>query len=303
MTAARGRGVGSVTPAPGRGVGRSALLQRSEVLGLLESNRLAPSRALGQNFVVDANTLRRIARLAGVGPGDRVLEIGAGLGSLSLALAETGSELTAVELDRRLLPVLRQVVSPAGVTVVEGDAMHMDWQALLVPPQGWVMVANLPYNIATPLVADLLDDVPAVSRMLVMVQREVAERLVAAPGDPAYGAVSVKVAYWASAKMLGSVPSSVFVPRPRVDSALVSISRRPERFLAPPPAAVFTLVRAGFAHRRKMLRTCLDGLLDDAAFEAAGIAPTSRAEELGVGEWLRLASAARAVPAAPGASR
>src|SRR3954447_16875655 len=209
-----------------------------------------PSRALGQNFVVDQNTVRRIARLAGVGSGDHVLEIGAGLGSLTLALAETGAGITAVEIDRHLLPALRSVVEPAGVTVVEGDATALDWNGLL-GDRTWTLVANLPYNVATPLVADLLDGVPQIARMLVMVQREVGERLAAKVGDEAYGAVSVKVAYWATAAVVGRVPPTVFVPAPKVESALVSIERRAAPATDAPYDRLFELVRAGFAGRRK----------------------------------------------------
>ena len=264
-----------------------------EVSELLERHGLRPSRALGQNFVADPNTVRRIARLAEVGPGDRVLEIGPGLGSLTLALAETGAAVTAVELDRHLLPVLREVVAGTGVTVVEGDALRLDWDALL-GSGAWVLVANLPYNVATPLVADLLDHVPAVTRMLVMVQREVGERLAASVGDDAYGAVSVKVAYWAHASVVARVPASVFVPRPNVESVLVRIDRRPS------PAVgdgvdrdrLFELVRAGFGQRRKMLRRSLAGLVDADAFACAGIRPEARAEELDVDAWGRLATCA-----------
>src|SRR5262249_39342267 len=153
-------------------------LTRRQLLDLLDARHLRPSRALGQNFVADANTVRRIARLAAIGPGDRVVEIGAGLGSLTLALAETGASVTAVEVDRQLVPVLREVVasSPA-VRVVEADARSLDWASLLGAEGGWVLVSNLPYNVATPLLADLLDGVPQLTRMLVMVQREVGERL------------------------------------------------------------------------------------------------------------------------------
>ena len=161
---------------------------------LLRAHGLEPSRALGQNFVADANTVRRIARLAGVGAGDQVVEIGAGLGSLTLALLEVGAEVTAVEVDRHLLPVLRSVVEPAGAVVVEGDAMQLDWAALL-GDRPWSLVANLPYNIATPLVLDLLEGAPQVERMLVMVQLEVGERLAAGPGSKAYGIPSVKVGW------------------------------------------------------------------------------------------------------------
>lgn len=242
--------------------------------------------------------MRRIARLAGVGEGDRVVEIGAGLGSLTLALLETGASVTAVEIDRYLAPVLRATVEPAGATVVEADAMTLDWDRLLVPeggdrPRPWVLVANLPYNVATPLVADLLDSVPAVGRMLVMVQKEVAERLAAAPGHPAYGAVSVKVAYWAAARVVGRVPRTVFVPQPNVDSSLLSVLRRPAPAVDPAQVSaerLFQVVRAGFAHRRKMLRRSLAGMVAAEAFEAAGVRPEARAEELDVVTWGRLAA-------------
>src|SRR3954452_920877 len=219
-------------------------LTRRQLSSLLADNGIRPSRALGQNFVADPNTVRRIARLAGVGPGERVVEVGAGFVSLTLALAEAGASVTAVEVDRRLLPVLRSVVEPVGVTVVEGDALRLDWGALL-GDERWSMVANLPYNIATPLVADLLDGVPAIDRMLVMVQREVGERLAATVGHEQYGAVSVKVAYWATGKVVGRVPATVFVPQPKVESALVEIVRRAAPSVDVPPDELFTLVRAG----------------------------------------------------------
>ena len=146
------------------------------------------------------------------------------------------------------------------VDVVEADAMALDWPALLGDRDGWVLVANLPYNVATPLVADLLDGVPAIDRMLVMVQREVGERLVAVPNDPAYGAVSVKVAFWATARIVGLVPAAVFVPRPKVESALVEIVRRPPPDVA--PGELFALVRTAFGQRRKMLRRSLAGVVD-----------------------------------------
>ena len=266
-------------------------LSGADVRRLLDEYGLAPSRARGQNFVVDPNTVRRIARLAGVGAGDRVVEIGAGLGSLTLALAETGASVTAVEVDSRLVPALRSVVEPVGVEVVEDDAMRLDWSSLLGAGP-WILVANLPYNVATPLVADLLDEVPAIARMLVMVQREVGERLAASAGDDAYGAVSVKVAYWATAKVVGRVPATVFHPVPNVESALVRIDRRP----APAVGAevdrdwLFRLVRTGFGQRRKMLRRSLAALVPAEAFAAAGIRPEARAEELAVEDWGRLAA-------------
>ncbi|CAN5863300.1 16S rRNA (adenine(1518)-N(6)/adenine(1519)-N(6))-dimethyltransferaseRsmA [soil metagenome] len=267
-------------------------LTRRQVVELLERHGLAPSRALGQNFVVDPNTVRRIARLAGVGPGDRVVEVGAGLGSLTLALAETGAQVTAVEVDRHLLPALREVVEPVGVRVIAGDAMALDWDELLGADPGWALVANLPYNIATPLVADLLDGVPAIARMLIMVQREVGERLVAAAGTPAYGIPSVKVAYWATGRVVGRVPASVFVPVPRVESVLVALDRRTAPAVDADPTKLFALVRTAFGQRRKMLRRSLGELVTPEAFTVAGIAPESRPEELDISAWGRLAAAA-----------
>ena len=269
-------------------------LNRREVRDLLVRNGLAPSRARGQHFVVDANTVRRIARLAGVGPGDRVVEVGAGLGSLTLALAQTGTSVLAIEIDRGLVPVLREVVEPAGVEVVQADALQVDWQGLLGDGP-WTLVANLPYNVATPLIADLLDQVPAITRMLVMVQREVGERLAARPGSEAYGAVSVKVTYWATASVVGRVPPSVFMPVPKVESVLVDIRRRPRPAVGPEvePEWLFALVAAGFGQRRKMLRRSLDGLVAPEAFAAAGVRSEARAEELAVEDWGRLARCSR----------
>ncbi|MGO8876133.1 MAG: 16S rRNA (adenine(1518)-N(6)/adenine(1519)-N(6))-dimethyltransferase RsmA [Acidimicrobiales bacterium] len=272
---------------------------RAEIAALLADHGISPSRALGQNFVADPNLVERVARLAAVGAGDRVVEIGAGLGSLTIALAATGAEVLAVEIDRYLEPVLRQLVEPLGVTVVRDDAMTCDWAALLgsaTDDRPWVLVANLPYNIATPLVADLLVGVPAVSRMLVMVQREVGERLAAGPGSRAYGAVSVRVAYFAEAKVVARVPADVFLPRPNVESVLVEIVRRPAPAVAPEVASfeeIDRLVRAGFSGRRKMLRRSLAGLVSEEAFVAAGIEPTRRPEELGVVSWGKLAECKR----------
>lgn len=267
-------------------------LTRTQAAALLEAHGLEPSRALGQNFVVDPNTVRRIARLAEVGPGDHVVEIGAGLGSLTLALADTGASVTAVEIDRHVLPVLRTVVADHDVTVVEGDALEIDWGPVLAAAPSWTLVANLPYNVATPLVLDLLDEVPAITRMLVMVQREAGERLAADVGDPAYGIPSVKVRYWAEARLAGKVGPDVFLPRPKVDSALVAIERRSAPAVEVDAERMFTLVRAGFGQRRKMLRRSLSGLVDPSAFVAAEVRPEARAEELDVAAWARLTSAA-----------
>lgn len=272
-------------------------LSRREATELLARHGLAPSRALGQNFVVDPNTVRRMVRLAGVGPNDHVVEVGAGLGALTLAIAETGATVRALELDRGLVRVLAEVLADnPNASVVEADAMNADWKGILLGAPSWMLVANLPYNIATPLVADLLDKVPAIEKMVVMVQREVGERLAASPGDPAYGAVSVKVSYWAKARLLGDVPPTVFMPRPKVMSTIVEITRRP----APAVDAgvdrqlVFALVRAGFGHRRKMLRRSLAGLVTAEHFAAAGVRPEARAEELDVADWGRLTAVVQA---------
>lgn len=263
-----------------------------QVRQLLQDFDIRPSRALGQNFVADPNTVRRIAAIAEVGPGHKVVEIGAGLGSLTLALAETGAEVLAVEVDRRLMTVLRAQVEPFGVTVVHGDALTLDLSGLLGAGP-WSLVANLPYNVAVPLVAGVLENVAVVRELLVMVQREVGERLAAGPGQRTYGAVSVKVAYHAEARVVSKVPASVFVPRPRVESVLVRILRRPQVAVDPDVVSaerLFTVVRAGFAQRRKMLRRALVGVVADAAFAAAGIEPSARAEELSVEQWGRLAA-------------
>ena len=270
------------------------LLTRTDVTGYFERSGGHPSRSLGQNFVVDPNTVRRIVRLADVAATDRVVEIGAGLGSLTLALAETGASVTAVEIDRHLIDELRDNVrAQSNVTIVHADAMMLDWHALLPPEHGpYVLVANLPYNVATPLVADLLDGVPQIDRMLVMVQKEVGQRLAAKPRDEAYGAVSVKVAYWGEARMVGTVGPSVFLPAPKIDSGLVRIDRRASPAVDPElvsAEALFTLVRAGFAQRRKMLRRALVDVVQADEFIRAHIDSTARAEELSVEDWGRLA--------------
>ena len=224
-----------------------------------------------------------------------MVEIGAGLGSLTAALAGTGAEVTAVELDRRLAEVLRTEAAPAAVRVVEGDALRLDWDAVLGAGR-WVLVANLPYNVATPLVITLLESVPAIDRMVVMVQKEVGERMAAAAGEDAYGAVSVKVAYWAEAQLVGRVPPTVFIPRPKVDSALVAIRRRGQPAVDPSLVSyerLTAVVEAGFNQRRKMLRRSLAALVDPGAFSRARIAPTARAENLAVEDWGRLAALPR----------
>ncbi len=284
---------------------RVPVLNPCDPRALLREHGIHPSRALGQNFLADPNTARRIVRLADVGPGTRVLEIGPGLGALTVALAEAGATVHALELDRHLIPILKAVVSGIpNVTVEQGDALTWDFAALRDEPlrdkslrdKSWVCVSNLPYNVATPVVARLLEEAPQMTRMLLMVQREVGERLVAPPGSRIYGAVSVKVAYHATSRIVGAVPPTVFVPRPKVDSALVLLERRPAPSVdVPSYDALFRLVGAGFAQRRKMLRRALVPVLADrteAVLIAAGVAPTERAEALDLESWASLARAA-----------
>ena len=264
----------------------------SEIQALLREHGVRPSKALGQNFLADTNMASHIVRLAGVQPGDHVVEVGPGLGSLTLALCDAGAQVRAVELDRRLASVLEEVVAGKGVDVVNADALEVDWSELLADHDRWIMVSNLPYNVATPVVVRALETAPMISDFLVMVQREVGERLAAGPGSKAYGALSVKIAYYADADVVGTVPPAVFVPQPNVESALVRL----HRYDVPPvavadPDRLFALVRAGFATRRKMLRRALSGTLGeraDSVFRLAGIDPSARAETLTLAQWAAL---------------
>ena len=256
---------------------------------------VSPRRSFGQNFVADPNTVRRIARLSGAGPTDHVLEIGAGLGSLTLALAETGASVRAVEVDSGLTAALREVLAEVGarrVEVVEGDASRLDFAEVLQGSDRWMLVANLPYNIATPLILDLLRDIGAIETMVVMVQREVGERLAAPPGSRARGIPSVLVERRGTARVLGRVPASVFRPRPKVESVVVRIERHGAGEALCPPEAdarLELLVRAGFGQRRKMLRRSLAGLAAPESFAAAGVDPSSRPEALTLDQWISLA--------------
>ena len=278
-------------------------MHRSKFTALLTEHGIRPKKRFGQHFLADPNTARRVATLADVQPGDAVLEIGPGLGSLTLALLDRGARVVAVEVDAKLARVLESVLDQAGVErdsieLRVADAMSVDWSATLDGDSEWSCVSNLPYNVAVPVVVRLLEEAPAVTRIVVMVQCEVGERLAAGPGDPEYGAVSVKVAYYAEASLLGTVPPTVFVPRPNVESSLVGLRRR-----SAPPVSVpsvgelFTLVRSGFSQRRKMLRSALRPVLGTHATDvlvAAGIAPTARAESLGLEQWAALARSAAA---------
>ena len=275
---------------------------RLDVRRLLDAGGLAPRKSLGQHFVTDQNTLQRIARLSGVGPGDNVIEIGAGTGSLTLALAERGASVTAVEADPNLVPIARSACSSQSVTVIEADALRLDWDAALGTTTNWILVGNLPYNIAARLVIDVLESVPSVARLVVMVQAEVAERLAAQVGNPSYGAVSVKVGYWATARLRGKIPATVFYPRPHIESALVELVRKPSPAVSQavvPYQFLFKLVRAGFSQRRKMLRSSLAGLVAPSAFESSGISSRLRAEDLDVTTWGILATCAIKTPRAP----
>ena len=268
-------------------------LTRRKVRDLLDRHDLAPSRALGQNFLCDPGTVDKIVRLAGVGAGDRVVEIGAGLGSLTVGLAASGAEVVALEVDRHVAPALEETVAGLGVEIHQTDARAFDWSRL--GDGSWHVVANLPYNIATPLVLDLLATQPQLERWLVMVQREAGERLVAGPGSRTYGIPSVLTALWAEARIVASVNAEVFLPRPKVASVLVEIVRRPgwpdgiDDASHVDVDAVVALVRAGFGQRRKMLRRSLASLRSVDELERAGVAPTARAEELDVAAWIALA--------------
>ena len=225
-----------------------------------------------------------------------MVEVGAGLGSLTVALAAAGASVVAVEFDRDLVRALREVVAPwPEVRVVEADAMRLDWASTL-PGDGWKMVSNLPYNVAVPLLMDMLEGVPRIGSFLAMVQREVGERLAAGSGDEAYGAVSVRVAYRAEASVVRRVPASVFWPRPAVDSVLVRIARRDEPAVAMDPVRLFRVVDEGFAERRKTMRNALRRLglgAEEAAsvLTRCGLEPNVRAERLSLEDFARLAEA------------
>ena len=274
------------------------LLGAADVREIAGRWHVHPTKQRGQNFVVDANTVRRIVRLAEVGSDDVVLEVGPGIGSLTLGLLASGATVVAVEIDPVLAAALPDTVgrfrpSDAGrLVVIEADAMRVDD----VPMSPTSLVANLPYNVAVPIILHLLARVPSLARGLVMVQSEVAERLVAPPGSRVYGVPSVKLAWYAAAHRAGAVPPSVFWPMPRVDSGLVTLTRH-----APPACTasrdeVFACVDAAFAQRRKTLRAALAGWAGSAAeaeriLLAAGVDPSARGEALDVTAFARIASA------------
>jgi 16S rRNA (adenine1518-N6/adenine1519-N6)-dimethyltransferase len=224
-----------------------------------------------------------------------VVEIGAGVGSLTVALAAAGASVLAVEFDRRLVPALEEVTEAlAPVRVLQADAMRLDWTAAFGEAGPWTLCANLPYNIAVPLVLDTLAEVPSIDRWVVMVQREVGERLAASPGHDHFGAASLRVAYRATASVVRRVPSTVFWPRPKVDSVVVRL----DRLQAPPVSAderaLWRVVDGAFGERRKTMRNALrrlglDGDGADAALAAAGVEPNARPEQLGLERFAALA--------------
>lgn len=260
---------------------------RTEIAELLERHGLSPIHQLGQNFLADANITRKIVAVAGIGPGDRVVEVGAGTGTLTQALAAAGAKVVAFEVDAGLAPVLEEVTAGLDVELRFEDIMRVDL-ATELGAGPWTMVANLPYNVGTPVVLDALRTLPAIVRFVVMVQREVAERFTASPGSKDYGLPSVVAGIHAPARIAFRVPPQVFYPAPSVDSAVVIMDRVP----TPPGAArAIELAAAGFNQRRKMLRRSLAGVLDDpvTTVGAAGLDPTSRAEDLSPADFLRLA--------------
>jgi 16S rRNA (adenine1518-N6/adenine1519-N6)-dimethyltransferase len=283
------------------------LLGAGDVRALAARLGIRPTKTLGQNFVHDANTVRRIVRTADLAPGEHVLEVGPGLGSLTLGLLEAGARVTAVEIDPVLAAALPATVAErlpdalGRLTVVEGDALALAG----VEGEPTALVANLPYNTAVPIVLQLLERLPSLRTVLVMVQAEVAERLAAGPGSKAYGVPSVKVAWYAAASRAGAVPRAVFWPVPNVDSGLVRLVRRPQPVGAP-RRAVFTVVDAAFAQRRKMLRSALAGWAGsteaaERVIRAAGVDPSARGETLEVGAFVRIAASGSAGAAGPAA--
>ena len=274
------------------------LLGPAEIRDLAELLGIQPTKKLGQNFVIDPNTVRRIVRVAGVTADTTVVEVGPGLGSLTLGLHETGAQVVAVEIDKRLaaqLPITVSDMQPdARLTVITGDAMVVSE----LPHTPTVLVANLPYNVSVPVLLHFLETFPALQSALVMVQAEVGQRIAAPPGSKVYGAPSAKAAWYGQWKTAGQVSRQVFWPVPNVDSILVGFERRELPGTEDERIATFALVDAAFQQRRKMLRQALSVVLGDSAtasarIEAAGIAPTARGEELTVRDFLAIARTAK----------
>lgn len=274
----------------------TSLLGPVEIRELAELLDIQPTKKLGQNFVIDANTVRRIVKSAGVTAGETVVEVGPGLGSLTLGLLETGASVVAVEIDRRLAGQLATTVSKyqpgAELTVITDDALRV----MELPNQPTVLVANLPYNVSVPVLLHFLERFPSLDRGLVMVQAEVGQRVAAGPGSKIYGSPSVKAAWYGAFSTAGQVSRQVFWPVPNVDSILVRFQRHRQPGTEAERLATFELVDAAFQQRRKMLRQALSSVLGGSAnasstLEAAGIAPTVRGEQLDVAQFLAIARA------------
>jgi 16S rRNA (adenine1518-N6/adenine1519-N6)-dimethyltransferase len=275
------------------------LLGATRVRELAARLGLRPTKQWGQNFVVDANTVRRIVRLAAVGPDDVVVEVGPGLGSLTLALLPQVRHVTAVEVDPRLAAALPDTVTelqPAHtdrLTVVRADALRV---TSLPDPQPTALVANLPYNVSVPVVLSFLEHLPTLRRVLVMVQLEVAERLAARPGSRTFGVPSLKAAWYADVRLVGTVPRTVFWPVPNVDSGLVEMVRRPPPETTASREEVFRCIDAAFAQRRKTLRAALAGWAGGATaaesvLRAAGVDPGARGEQLDIAAFAAITAA------------
>jgi 16S rRNA (adenine1518-N6/adenine1519-N6)-dimethyltransferase len=274
------------------------LLGAAQIRELAAQLDLKPSKSLGQNFVIDSNVCTKIVRTAGVTSDDIALEIGPGLGSLTLAMLEIAKSVIAVEIDPRLaqqlpITIAQHFEHPENLTVINKDALAVN--ALPVDPT--VLVANLPYNVSVPVLLHLLEKFPSIRTGVVMVQAEVADRLAAKPGGKEYGIPSVKAAWWADVKNVGTVSRSIFWPAPNVDSKLVGFTRRETAGSEESRAKVFTIIDAAFAQRRKMLRSALSSLYgSSSAAEAilikAGIDPTLRGEALQVESFCKIAAVA-----------
>jgi 16S rRNA (adenine1518-N6/adenine1519-N6)-dimethyltransferase len=284
------------------------LLGPAEIRELAARLGVSPTKRLGQNFVHDPNTVRRIVSAADLDPGDVVVEVGPGLGSLTLGLLPAVRHVHAVEIDSALAAALGSTVRDragagvGGLTVHHVDAFKIKSGDL--DPTPTALVANLPYNVAVPVVLHLLAELPTLRHGLVMVQKEVADRLTAAPGSKIYGVPSVKLAWYASARSVGRVPPAVFWPVPNVDSGLVAFVRRDPPLPAVPRELVFAVVDAAFAQRRKTLRAALAGWAggaDRAAgiLAAAGVDPKARGESLSVGQFAAIAAASTAAGTPP----
>jgi 16S rRNA (adenine1518-N6/adenine1519-N6)-dimethyltransferase len=271
------------------------LARPSVVAEILERHGLSLTRALGQHFLIDGNVLARLLDAAAVTSEDTVLEIGPGIGTLTEELCGRAGRVVAVEMDRRLLAVLDDILgSRPNLELVEGDAMRVDLGGFFSPVEKVKVVSNLPYNVATPLILRLLRELPQAETMVLTVQRELADRYMAEPGSPAYGGVSVKMSLLADVRRLARVPPTVFLPQPRVDSAVVSIERKGTDVSEAEVETFFRFLNASFSARRKMLVNSLSAGRTpycprsqvEAALRSSGFPPSARAEELSCLELL-----------------